>query len=247
MFAESLLETSWAYKGRRSWTTLTSFGLQTVVIGLLLMIPLLTTVGLPANPLITTPVSWGAPPPAAPPIHREHATTIMQSNLADDRLIQPPSIPRHVRMLDETEPPPQVSYNNGGGVEGSTGSGGSVDGILRSIGNELSRVTPAVAATPTIKREFRTSRMLEGSLIRRVQPVYPPLARSARIQGSVVLAAIISKDGSMENLKLISGHPMLVPAALQAVSQWRYRPYVLNGEAIEVETQITVNFILGGN
>ncbi len=104
-----------------------------------------------------------------------------------------------------------------------------------------------VPAPPTIKREFRTSRMLEGSLIRRVQPVYPPLARSARIQGPVVLAAVISKDGTMENLKLISGHPMLVPAALQAVSQWRYRPYVLNGEAIEVETQITVNFILGGN
>ena len=88
--------------------------------------------------------------------------------------------------------------------------------------------------------------MLQGSLIRRVEPVYPALARNARIQGSVVLAALISKEGTMENLKLISGHPMLVPAALQAVSQWRYRPYVLNGEAIEVETQITVNFILGG-
>ncbi len=247
MFADSLLETSWAYKGRRSWTTLTSFGLQAVVIGLLLLIPVLTTVGLPANPLITTPVSWGAPPPAAPPIHREHATTIMQSNLADDRLIQPPSIPRHVRMLDETEPPPQVSFNNAGGVLGSTGVGGSPDGILGSINNSLRQIAPALGPPPTIKREFRTSRMLEGSLIRRVQPVYPPLARSARIQGSVVLAAVISKDGSMENLKLISGHPMLVPAALQAVSQWRYRPYVLNGEAIEVETQITVNFILGGN
>jgi protein TonB len=87
--------------------------------------------------------------------------------------------------------------------------------------------------------------MLEGSLIRKVQPIYPPLARSARISGSVVLAAVISRDGAMENLKLISGHPMLVPAALQAVSQWRYRPYILNGDAIEVETQITVNFILG--
>jgi protein TonB len=89
--------------------------------------------------------------------------------------------------------------------------------------------------------------MLEGSLIRRVQPLYPPLARSARIQGPVVLAATINTDGTMKNLKLLSGHPMLVPAAIEAVSQWRYRPYVLNGEAIEVETQITVNFILGAN
>jgi protein TonB len=110
------------------------------------------------------------------------------------------------------------------------------------------RVLPTIAAPPTtIKREFRTSTMLEGSLIRRVQPVYPPLARSARIQGSVVLEALIGRDGTMQNLKLISGHPRLVPAAIDAVSQWRYRPYILNGDPIEVETQIIVNFVLGGN
>ena len=89
--------------------------------------------------------------------------------------------------------------------------------------------------------------MLEGSLIRRVQPAYPPIARTAHVQGSVVLAALIGKDGTIENLRLLSGHPMLSPAAIAAVSQWRYRPYILNGEAIEVETQITVNFILSSN
>ena len=68
--------------------------------------------------------------------------------------------------------------------------------------------------------------------------------RSARIQGPVVLAAVISKAGTIEHLQVLSGHPMLVNAALDAVSQWRYRPYVLNGEVIEVETQITVNFKL---
>ena len=94
---------------------------------------------------------------------------------------------------------------------------------------------------------FRPSHLLEGSLIRRVQPVYPPLARSARIQGPVVLFAIISKAGTIENLRAMSGHPMLVPAAIEAVSQWRYRPYILNNEPIEVETQITVNFLLSGN
>jgi protein TonB len=89
--------------------------------------------------------------------------------------------------------------------------------------------------------------MLQGSLIRRVEPVYPPLARSARIQGQVVLSAVISKAGTIDNLRLISGHPMLVRAAIDAVSQWRYRPYILNDEVIEVETQITVNFVLGGS
>lgn len=89
--------------------------------------------------------------------------------------------------------------------------------------------------------------MLQGSLIRRAEPVYPAIARAARIQGPVVLYAIISKDGTIENLRLISGRPMLVQAALAAVSQWRYKPYILNGEAIEVETQITVNFVLAEN
>jgi len=111
---------------------------------------------------------------------------------------------------------------------------------LRMSGNRPVIPTVAAPAKPT----FRTSTMLQGSLIRRVEPVYPPTARIARIQGAVVLEAIIAKDGTMQQLHLISGHPMLVKAAIDAVSQWRYKPYVLNGEAIEVETQITVNFIL---
>ena len=81
----------------------------------------------------------------------------------------------------------------------------------------------------------------------RVQPVYPPLARQARIQGTVQMRAIISKTGTIENLQAISGHPMLIPSALNAVRQWRYRPYMLNGDPIAIETEITVNFILAGN
>jgi protein TonB len=80
-----------------------------------------------------------------------------------------------------------------------------------------------------------------------VQPAYPALARSARIQGVVVLQAVIGKQGNIENLRLISGHPMLAPAAIEAVRQWRYKPYILNNDPIEVETQITVNFALAGN
>jgi protein TonB len=89
--------------------------------------------------------------------------------------------------------------------------------------------------------------MSEGNLIRKVQPNYPPLARSARIQGSVVLQAVISKEGTIENLKVLSGHPMLVQSAIEAVQLWRYRPYILNGDPVEVETQITVNFSLSGS
>lgn len=99
------------------------------------------------------------------------------------------------------------------------------------------------AAAPT----FRTSIMLQGSLLHQVQPIYPPLAKTARIQGPVVIEAVISKGGVIENLHVISGPPLLVKAALEAVSEWRYRPYILNNEPVEVETRITVNFTLGGS
>ena len=89
--------------------------------------------------------------------------------------------------------------------------------------------------------------MSEGDLLRKILPTYPALARSARVQGQVVLQAVISKQGAIENLKVLTGHPLLVPAAIEAVRQWRYRPYVLNNEPVEVETQITVNFSLAGN
>jgi periplasmic protein TonB len=243
MFAESLLEISWAQRSRRSWTTATSFGLQAIVIGGLLTVPLLRTVGLPPGRVLPTPISWGAPPPLAPQIQREHVTTLNQSNISDNRLITPPSIPPQVAHIVEATAPPQVNYNGGSGVEGGTGTG-SRDGVWQAIDASL-RPPVTLPAPPATIRQFRTSSMLQGSLAHRVEPVYPPMARIARVQGAVVLEAVISKTGTIENLRLISGHPLLVSAAIEAVSQWRYRPYLLNGEAIEVETQITVNFILG--
>jgi len=83
-----------------------------------------------------------------------------------------------------------------------------------------------------------------ASLIKQPKPNYPPLAKQARISGTVKLAAIIAKDGTIQDLKVISGHPLLIPAALEAVKQWVYKPTTLNGEAVEVSTQIDVNFTL---
>ena len=93
---------------------------------------------------------------------------------------------------------------------------------------------------------LRLSHMDEGSLLNPVQPVYPALARQARVQGAVLLQAVISRQGTIENLQVLGGPPLLVKSALDAVRQWRYRPYILNGEAVEVETRITVNFTLSG-
>ena len=88
--------------------------------------------------------------------------------------------------------------------------------------------------------------MQSARLVNQARPQYPPLARQARVQGTVKLEAVISKDGTIEELKVVSGHPLLVQAALDAVRQWRYQPTELNGVAVEVITTIDVNFTLGG-
>ena len=86
----------------------------------------------------------------------------------------------------------------------------------------------------------------EGLIVSKVPPIYPDTARTARIQGTVVLKARINQAGEVESLSLISGHPLLAPAAMDAVKQWKYRPYLLNGKPVGVETQIQVNFTLSG-
>ena len=175
-------------------------------------------------------------------MQRQHPTVAV-SNLADNVLIAPQTIPPHVRMIVDVVPPLQMSYRETPGVPGGTGVTGAGWSPISPVASYPLPVPPPVP----VARQFRTSKMLEGSLIRKVQPVYPPLAKTARVQGTVVLEAVIGRTGAIEHLQLISGHPMLARAAIEAVSQWRYKPYILNDEAIEVETQITVNFTLSGN
>jgi protein TonB len=120
--------------------------------------------------------------------------------------------------------------------------GGQLGGVIGGIVNSGAAVSKVTLAAPT--RVRISQGVTKGLLIHRVEPVYPTLAKSARVQGEVVLSAIISTSGEIENLQLVSGHPMLGPAALTAVKQWRYKPYLLNGQPVEVETTITVIFSL---
>jgi periplasmic protein TonB len=244
IFADSMLQTSWAQRSRRSWTTLTSFGLQAVIVGLLLLVPLLRTVGLPTARTVSTPISAGRhDPEPLPAMPRGRSITITTIPMPG-RIMEPARIPNVITRGDD-EPSLQPPGGSGNGIEG-VGLPGPSDGIpnILASGNHPVMPTPPPAS---VSRIFRTSSMLQGALIHSVQPVYPPLARTARIQGAVVLSAVIAKDGSIEGLHALAGHPMLVTAAVEAVRQWRYRPYILNNEVIEVETQITVNFTLAGN
>jgi protein TonB len=167
----------------------------------------------------------------------------VQTNIINNQLRTPTKIPEKVQMIKEDEaPPPTMSAGVVGGVPGGI-PGGQMGGV---IGGIISSTPVAVPKVATPQRVRVSQGVTQGLLIRKVQPNYPPLARQARIQGSVLLQAEISKDGTIENLHLISGHPMLAPAAIEAVKQWKYKPYILNGEPVEVETQITVNFTLSG-
>jgi protein TonB len=165
------------------------------------------------------------------------------TDLDNGQLRTPTAIPKKVAMIKEDEPPPSTGVAGVvGGVPGGV-PGGAMGGVLGGIISNAPAVVPK-AATP---QRVRVSQgVSQGLLVHQVKPAYPPLARQARIQGTVVLQAVISKDGSIANLHLISGHPMLAPAAIDAVKQWKYKPYFLNGEPVEVETTINVNFTLAG-
>jgi protein TonB len=160
-----------------------------------------------------------------------------------NQLIAPKVIPKTVNKVEDTAPPPDAGI----GVVGGTGESGGVAGGV--IGGVIGGVGPAPPPPPP-KAKAPTGPVRVGgqvaaaNLIRKVQPVYPPLAKSARVQGTVEFTATISKDGNIENLSLVRGHPLLVNAAREAVLQWKYRPTMLNGQPVEVITDIIVNFTL---
>ncbi len=240
---ERTLTSSWDERSRRGMTTLTSLGLQALAVGVLLILPLLRPAGIPILRQLATPVSLGQPEPE--PIRSSAhagANAPAAANPADIVLRQPPRIPNQIAEAGDDVPP--LGSGSGAylpGIRPTAGAGG----VLDALGIGARPILPAAPAA--VSHPVRLSHMREGDLVRKVLPIYPPLARSARIQGTVVMEAMISKSGTIEKLRLLSGHPLLAPAAVEAVRQWRYRPYILNGEPVEVETQITVNFSLAGN
>jgi protein TonB len=244
MFEDSLIESGGRLKTKRGWTSLVSFGLEFMITGVMVLIPLIFTEALPKGTTMFLLVAPPPPPPPPPPAAAVvKVVKVIQTDIVNGELRTPTKIPKKVEMIKEEEAPPQMAATGVvGGVPGGV-PGGSMGGVIGSV---LSATPVAVPKIATPQRVRVSSGVVSGLLLRKVQPNYPPLARQARIQGVVVLQAQISKEGSIENLQLISGHPMLAPAAIEAVKQWKYKPYLLNGEPVEVETQVQVNFTLAG-
>jgi protein TonB len=166
--------------------------------------------------------------------------------LNNGQLRTPSRIPQKVQVIKEEDAPPPMPATGGviGGVPGGV-PGGQLGGVIGGIITAASNLSAVPKLVPVAPKRVRVSQgVTQGMLVYRLEPAYPQIARMARIAGSVVLTAVIAKNGEIENLTLVSGHPMLAPAAIEAVKKWRYRPYLLNGEPVEVETTITVSFHL---
>src|SRR5437870_1277010 len=245
MFEDSLIESGNKLKTKRLATSILSFFAQFLLLGIMILIPLIFTEALPRTQLMTFLVAPPPPPPPPPPAAAPvKVVKQIQTDIVNGQLRTPTKIPQKVQMIKEEEAPPPVMASSGvvGGVPGGV-PGGQMGGV---IGGIISSTPVAVPHVATPQRVRVSAGVTNGLLVKRVQPPYPPLARQARIQGTVVLQAEISKTGDIQNLRLISGHPMLAPAAIEAVKQWKYKPYLLNGEPVEVETTVQVNFTLAG-
>ncbi len=248
LFADSLLDSGKKERTRRRYAAVLSFTFQCLLIGALLVVPLMFTEELPRQQLLTFLVAPPPPPPPPPPptAMAKVVRQIQTDLLTGGQLRTPSRIPENVQMIHEEEAPPPMPSMGGvvGGVPGGI-PGGQLGGVIGGIVSQ----TSSLAAIPKLalaqpKRVRISQGVTKGLLIQRIEPKYPPLALAAHIWGQVVLKAIISKQGEIKELQLVSGHPMLVPAAIEAVTQWRYRPYLLNGEPVEVESTVTVTFQL---
>ena len=237
MFEDSLMESNNRIKPKSKWslvTFLVNFG----ALFALVIWPLLHPEALPTQmmaALIVAPSPPPAPPPA--PLIPKVQT---KSEMLNKELQAPSRIPKPIAQVNETSVPPSMT-----GVEGMESLGSSTPGDISSVIDTIPTGHPRVVQQRASNSLKVSSGVMAGNLVEKTIPQYPSIPRAAGIRGIVVLQATISKSGSIENLRVISGPPMLQQAAIDAVRSWRYKPYLLNGEPVEVETTINVVFSLG--
>jgi periplasmic protein TonB len=238
LFHDSLFASGAKSRPRNPWAALGSVSLLSLVVLALVVIPLFHTDRLPQPETLTmlyvVPAAGGSNV-TEPPVPR--------SASRNTRTIR---IPSAVHASQEAPPSPPVDTAGGvlGGIPGGVVGGipgGVLSEVLGSTGSVPVLATPAAHA---LKRVRVPARIAEANLVYDVAPKYPPEAGRARIEGTVVLLAVIGEDGAVEDVRVKSGPSMLAQAAVEAVRQWRYRPYLVNGEPVEVDSQITINFTL---
>jgi len=253
MFAQTFVQTG---KTKKTWTVLVATLIQVCLLGILIVLPMIYFDVLPAATLTSFLVAPPPPPPPPPPAAAPQPVKVVKvipRQFDAGKLMAPKQVPKEIAKIQEEELP---AANTGsyvvGGVPGGV-AGGTPGGVLGSIISATPTAAPPPPPPPAAKKEAPQQvqrikiggQVQQANLIKQVKPVYPQLAKQARISGVVHLSAIISKDGTIQELKALPGaHPLLVPAAIEAVKQWVYKPTMLNGEPVEVVTTIDVNFTL---
>jgi protein TonB len=247
MLEDSLFESQGRGKTRKPLTMAIAAVAHAVTITGLVLIPLLQTQAItlpPINLPLLVPranVSESAVPlvPAQPHIQQ-------YARPASDAFTAPTTIPHDIVLTDDPAPPQITGLLPGVGES----TGRTLSNLFAPKTGNLVPLEPVAPPPPPPAPVLKTERIRRGgvvqaaNLIHQVSPIYPRLAQQARAQGVVVLAAVISKEGTVDSLRVVSGHPLLNQAALDAVKQWLYRPTMLNGDPVEVETTITVTFTL---
>ena len=242
IFRESLIA-SGKSRPRNPWATVGALAFQLALLLAVIVIPLFHTDPLPKRETLT--MLYLQPPPAA----GGNATRLQAPKPASTYTPTSTGITAPVHKTQEAPPPP---VGTTGGVLGGV-PGGVVGGVPGGVFSEMLNSAPSVpvlakSPVPTpVKRMRVASRVAEANLIHDVAPQYPPEAGRARIEGTVVLMAVIGKDGSVKDVRVESGLPILAQAAIDAVKQWRYKPYMIDGEPVEVDSRITINFTLSAS
>jgi periplasmic protein TonB len=244
MFDDLVISSAHPTHTHKTWTVAASAIVQAVIVGVFILIPLLVTEALPKE-MVATWITAPAPPPPPPPpppkvqVVRQKIVPMIQQG----KLMAPTVIPKKVNIIKEEAVPPDMAAGVVGGVPGGM-PGGSAGGVLGGIIGGTGGGPPP--PPKTVERIRVGGNVQQANLIHQVMPVYPEIAKTAHIQGTVILHAIISKDGTVQELQYISGPPLLMRSAMDAVRQWRYRPTLLNGDPVQVDTTISVVFTLGG-
>ncbi len=251
MFDESLLDSSplcipVLERRHHALALAVAYMLEGALVGVLVLIPLIYTEALPRATLSEI-IRVPSPPPAAPPVHRSAAIRPIRRITEKELLTSPVRIPKIVAVIREDADVAREESGPGlvGFVPGSVPGGtGAIPYGLITAGPPPPPPPAGDAGKPKQRRVAVGGQVEAAKLIFQVKPEYPPLAKMARIRGTVRLEAVISTDGTIQNLKVLSGHPLLLKAAIDAVARWRYQPTLLNGEPVEVVTEIDVNFTL---
>lgn len=240
MFEDSLIDSSGRIKTQSKYYTVVGILLNTTVLATMILVPLVYPEALPKQAMSTLLVAPPPPPPqpAPQPAQLREPKAKAVSEILENSIVAPSIIPPHAKIISSDSTLLSSAITDMG-----EGSGAGIKAMATILSDSA---TSPVIRQATARKTIVSSGVMQGYLLSRITPIYPAIARAAHISGTVVMQATISKTGLIVNLHVLSGSPMLQQTAMEAVRQWRYKPYLLNGEPVEVETEINVIFNLGG-